>query len=236
MANLDLAEPDVFQGQFGTFTLTQADRLGVKVYRGALAVAAASFALGTVAVLTQGPTPDVLTLLTGLFALFSIALGVSLWTIHIYLAPLHRLLQVCWGIGCTAALGVALAWPEPLLLTIYNRPLTLLGVGFLFVALTGIYFKEAFCFARLETKVLTPLVPVLLLGHLVGILPLAWEQALLGIWAVLFGVFALRKVFQEIPPDVGDKTVYEYLRQRQQQQHQEQSEHVTPEQTSEQSV
>jgi uncharacterized integral membrane protein len=89
-----------------------------------------------------------------------------------------------------------------------------LGVGFTFAALTGIYFKEAFCFNRLETKVLTPLVPVLLLGHLSGVLPLAWEQVLLGIWAVLFIVFALRKVVQAIPPDIGDKSVFAYLKQK----------------------
>ncbi|HBE29760.1 MAG TPA: hypothetical protein DD990_00025, partial [Cyanobacteria bacterium UBA11368] len=68
----------------------------------------------------------------------------------------------------------------------------------------GIYFKEAFCFDRFETKLLTPLVPILLLGHLFGVLPLNGEQFLLGLWAILFIVFALRKSIQAIPPDIGD--------------------------------
>ncbi|HEY9804564.1 MAG TPA: DUF2301 domain-containing membrane protein, partial [Leptolyngbyaceae cyanobacterium] len=54
----------------------------------------------------------------------------------------------------------------------------------------------------------------LLLGHLVGILPSQWEQILLGVWAVLFIVFAVRKAIQAIPPDIGDKSVFAYLKQK----------------------
>jgi uncharacterized integral membrane protein len=140
------------------------------------------------------------------------ALGVSLLTIHIYMVVLHRALQGAWLVGCLASGAIALLTPEPLLLYLYEHPLTLLGVGFVFVALTGIFFKEAFCFDRLETKLLTPLVPLLLLGHLVGILPVAVEQGLLAAWALLFLVFALRKTVQEIPADIGDKSVFDHLK------------------------
>jgi uncharacterized integral membrane protein len=108
---------------------------------------------------------------------------------------------------------LALQSNEPLALFVYNHPSTIFGIGFTFAALTGIYFKEAFCFNRFETKFLTPLVPILLLGHLAGVLPLYWEQVLLGLWAVLFVVFAIRKVVQAIPPDIGDKSVFAYLKQ-----------------------
>lgn len=43
-----------------------------------------------------------------------------------------------------ASVILAISSTEPLALTVYNQPLTLFGVGFIFVALTGIYFKEAF--------------------------------------------------------------------------------------------
>ena len=99
-------------------------------------------------------------------------------------------------------------------LFIYNHPLSLLGIGFIFAALTGIYFKEAFCFNRLETKLLTPLVPLLLLGHLFSILPLSIERELLAVWAIFFVVFAIRKAIQAIPPDIGDKSVFVYLKQQ----------------------
>jgi uncharacterized integral membrane protein len=121
-------------------------------------------------------------------------------------------LQVFWGIGSITAVILALSSSVPLAVTVYTQPLTLLGIGFTFVALTGIYFKEAFCFNRLETKILTPIVPVLLLGHMLGVLPTQGEQVLLGLWAILFVVFALRKAIQAIPPDIGDKSVFEYLK------------------------
>ncbi len=214
MNHLTTEKPEVYQGQFGEFTVTEADRLGVIVYRSALAVAALCFAIATGAVLWQGDNPSVLPALTLLYTCFWVSLGVSLATIHIYLAPLHRLLQVCWAIGGVAALLVAVQSHEPLALTVYAHPATLLGVGFTFVALTGIFFKEAFCFNRLETKLLTPIIPLLLLGHWIGGLPVQAERVLLGIWALLFLVFALRKAVQSIPPDIGDKTVFAYLKEQ----------------------
>ncbi|KAB8320941.1 hypothetical protein SD81_005265 [Tolypothrix campylonemoides VB511288] len=202
--------PEVYQGQFGEFTITEGDRTGVIIYRTGLMVAALSFAISSaLVVLDNNPNFQ---LLTPLYACFSLALGVSLLTIHIYMAFLHRFLQVCWVIGSITAVILALSSSTPLAVTVYTQPLTLLGVGFTFVALTGIYFKEAFCFNRLETKILTPIVPVLLLGHMLGVLPTQGEQVLLGLWAILFVVFALRKAIQAIPPDIGDKSVFEYLK------------------------
>jgi uncharacterized integral membrane protein len=214
MTQLKQSEPEVYQGQFGEFTIEQSDRSGVIIYRSGLMVAALSFAIASWLVLSLGATPTVLTALTALYAVFWIALGVSLVTIHIYLAPLHRLLQIFWAIGGIAAIVLALSSREPLALLVYNHPTAIFGVGFTFAALTGIYFKEAFCFNRIETKFLTPLVPLLLLGHLAGVLPMYWEQLLLGLWAVLFVVFALRKVVQPIPPDIGDKSVFAYLKEQ----------------------
>ncbi len=208
--------PEIYQGQFGTFTVTDGDRQGVVIYRGALLVAAVCFGAGTVAVLAQfaggGITANVLDLVTWLYVGFSVALGVALATIHIYLGILHRTLQIFWAIGCASALGLVLENPLPLAEIVYRQPVTLLGVGFTFAALTGIFFKEAFCFNRFETKLLTVLVPGLLLGHLAKLLPSNVEAILLALWAALFLVFALRKAVQNIPPDIGDKSVFEYLK------------------------
>ncbi|MEH2421711.1 MAG: DUF2301 domain-containing membrane protein [Nostoc sp.] len=213
MTTQTLPPPEVYQGQFGEFTITQSDRTGVIIYRAGLMVAALSFAIGSALVLLNNNS-TVSTALTPLYACFSLALGVSLFTIHIYMASLHRMLQLFWAIGTIASVILAISSSEPLALTVYNQPITLFGVGFIFVALTGIYFKEAFCFNRLETKVLTLIVPLLLLGHLVRILPTQGESVLLGIWAVLFLVFALRKTVQGIPADIGDKSVFTYLKEQ----------------------
>jgi len=211
MTTQTVSPSQVYQGQFGEFTIDQSDRTGVIIYRTGLMVAAISFAVGSVLALFNN-NPTTIQALTPLYTCFSLALGVSLLTIHIYMAPLHRLLQVFWLIGSISSLIFAHVDSQPFVVTVYTNPLTILEVGFTFAALTGIYFKEAFCFNRLETKALTFIVPLLLLGHLLGILPIQIEQILLGIWATLFLVFALRKTFQAIPADIGDKSVFAYLK------------------------
>jgi len=211
-----VAEPIVYQGQFGDFVVTDHDRHEVQIYRAGLILAAVSFAIGVGLALWQPTNLKVLPWITVCYNLFALGLGISLWTIHIYLRPLHQALQVFWVIGAIAAFMFGHSNAEPFARTIYFNPLTILGVGFTFAALTGVYFKEAFCFNRLETKLLTPLVPVLLLGHLTGFLSLSVERTLLAVWAVLFLVFALRKLTQPLPSDIGDKSVFEYLRQQRQ--------------------
>ncbi|MDJ0590254.1 MAG: DUF2301 domain-containing membrane protein [Pleurocapsa sp. MO_226.B13] len=202
--------PQTYQGQFGSYTITKDDRTEVIIYRAGLVIAAASFAIASNLFFAQGKAA--LPAITPLFALFSIGLGISLFYIHIYMKPLHRLLQGFWLIGTVATIAIAISSNEPLALYIYNHPLTLFGTGFSFAALTGIFFKEAFCFNRMETKILTPVIPLLLLGHMTGILPVEAEQVLLGVWTIGFSVFAIRKMTQEINPDIGDKSVFAYLK------------------------
>lgn len=209
-----MIESEVYQGQFGEFTITDRDRQGVIIYRTALIITAISFFLGTVLVLLPENLIDrtnSLNLVTGLYIIASVALGIALATIHIYLEILHRALQIFWAIGSISAIVIASQNNQPLVSIVYQQPLTLLGIGFTFVALTGIFFKEAFCFNRFETKILTLLVPILLLGHLINALPQSIESLMLATWAGLFLIFGIRKAIQPIPPDIGDKSVFEYL-------------------------
>ncbi|GAB4290318.1 MAG: DUF2301 domain-containing membrane protein [Oscillatoriaceae cyanobacterium] len=212
MAEQKYIEPEVYQGQFGEFTITESDRTGVRIYRAGLMVAAIAFATGTTLVLWQGDRT--LGLLTPLYACFCLGLGVSLITIHIYLAILHRLLQAFWLIGAVAAVALNFQSQEPLAITVTSNTAALFAIGFTFAALTGIYFKEAFCFDRLETKLLTPLVPLLIMGHMFGLLSPFAEKLLLATWAGLFLIFALRKTIQAIPADIGDKSVFAHLNSR----------------------
>ncbi len=202
----------VYQGQFGEFTIEASDRREVVIYRAGLGVAALSFAIATVLLILEPALPLTLNLVTALYGIFWVGLGVSLFYIHIYLKALHRALQGFWLIGGVASLAIALTSSNPLPLQVYKQPILLFGVGFTFVALNGVFFKEAFCFNRAETKALTPLVPFLLLGHMVGLIQPGTERLLLVIWAVLFAIFAIRKAIQAIPPDIGDKSVFEYLK------------------------
>ncbi|MGC1308004.1 MAG: DUF2301 domain-containing membrane protein [Phormidesmis sp.] len=218
MANA-VVESEVYEGQFGPFVIDESDRQEVVLYRAGLAIAASSFAVAVAYLFwfADGATNTAPWIVTICYAVMWLALGLSFFKIHIYLRSLHRALQVFWAIGGLASLAIALYYPQPLALTAYQQPLTILGIGFTFAALTGIFVKEAFCFNRLETKFLVLLVPGLLLGHMAGLLSVATERGMLGVWAVLFAVFALRKVMQPIPPDIGDKSVFEYLEKERQQ-------------------
>lgn len=210
----EIPSPAVYTGQFGDYTITQGDRRGVVLYRTGLMVAALAFGLGTVLALGFNQNSALVQSISLLYTLFWLGLGLSLATIHIYLVPLHRVLQGVWLLGGLASLALSHGIDGPLAQTVVETPAVLWGLGFTFVALTGIFFKEAFCFDRVETKLLTPLVPLLLLGHLFGVLPLVAEQILLAVWAILFLVFALRKAVQPIVPDIGDKSVFAYLKQQ----------------------
>lgn len=213
MTTQTISSPEIYQGQFGEFTITQSDRQSVIIYRTGLMIAALCFALGSSLVLIS-PQPAVIQAITPIYTCFSLALGVSLLTIHIYMKFLHQILQIFWIIGSISALIFAHSDSQSFAITVYNQPLTILGIGFTFAALTGIYFKEGFCFNRLETKILTPIVPILLLGHLTRILSTQTEQILLATWTICFLIFAVRKIIQPIPPDIGDKSVFDYLKKQ----------------------
>ena len=214
--NLDHSnfQPMTYQGQFGEFTITSGDRQEVTIYRLGLGLVAVSLGLGISLMLWQGATASVMTTLTLLYLLLIAGLGISLWTIHIYLRPLHLTLQIFWGIGTISSLIAMALYSDPLMLTLYQTPQWILGIGLVFAALTGIFFKEAFCFNRLETKGLTLLTPLILLGHLTGLMPPQANLICISLAAGLMAIFALRKAFQSRPDDIGDKSVFEYLKQQ----------------------
>ncbi len=209
-----ITENKVYQGQFGDFTITAEDQKEVIIYRGGLLLAGLSFSIATSLIITAENNPNNLSWISFLFCLFSLGLGLSLWKIHIYLKPLHQLLQLFWLIGTLSGVGFMFYNQGNLALFVYENPASIWGIGFIFASLTGIYFKEAFCFNRIETKLLTPLVPFLLIGHLFDFIPLETKKILLLIWSCLFIIFVVRKILQEIDPDIGDKSVFNYLKQQ----------------------
>jgi uncharacterized integral membrane protein len=197
----------VYEGHFGPYTITPADRRGVFVYRLALLGVSLSFAAGTVsAFLSLSPV-----LISAAFLAFCLCLGVALATIHIYMLLLHRALWILWGIGVAASLVLSLR-PVPLALTAYTDPLGLIGTGFVFAALTGVCIKESFCFGWWETAITAIGLPVLLLGHLFGLWTPQIELGITSACALALLSVGLRKWFYPVPDDIGDKSVHEHVR------------------------
>ena len=201
----------VFEGMFGPYAITRQDRREVLGYRLALTGVAVAL-LGLLLQWHQwGPA-----LTWPWLLIMGAGLGLALRWIHIYLRPLHRALQLFWLLGCVGAAVLAVrVGPDALLPTLAAQPLWILAVGPFFAALTGIGFKEFFCFRRPEAIGLTLLLPVALLGRLSGLLAAEPTGALLLSAASLLLVLCLRKFPMPTAADVGDKSVFEHLaRQR----------------------
>jgi uncharacterized integral membrane protein len=204
------ADP-VYEGMFGSYTITAADRREVLGYRLALT----SVAVAQLALAIQWRQWGSGALWPWLLVM-ALGLGLALRWIHIYLRPLHQALWLFWLVGCMGFLGLAARLgPEAMVREGLDRPLALLVVGPFFAALAGIGFKEFFCFRRPEAIGVTLLLPAALLGRLTGLLPLSLTLQLLALQAALLLVLCLRKFPMTAAADVGDKSVFLHLeRQR----------------------
>jgi len=201
-----------FDGQYGQWSLTQADADGVMIYRVALAVMA--LAMSSVATLALTAGSDVPSLAyDALYFTSTAAFGVALANIHIYMKPMHNLLKASWGVGAAASVALCLSplLTNGLVQDTYAHPALLLAIGWQFVALTGLFVKEAFCFGRFEALSLIALVPVLAGGHFLGVLPDTVERGGAAAFAALFLLFAARKFMQPARDDIGDMSVFHHL-------------------------
>ena len=197
----------LFEGVYGPFSIDGRDRREVLGYRLALLLAA----VAQLALLAQWQWSGS-ALLWPWLLLLAAGIGLALQWIHIYLRPLHRTLQLLWLLGCLGA--VLLAWrsgPGAMAQGLEQQRLWVLAIGPLFAALAGIGFKEFFCFRRLEAIGVTLLLPMALLGYLVGLLNGPVTLQLLGLESALLLVLCLRKLPMPAAADVGDKSVFAHL-------------------------
>ena len=196
-----------FEGVYGLYTITSIDRLEVQRYRISLLVAGLAMTAGLVHWWQFGDRWAWVWLVP-----LMAGLGLALHWIHIYLRPLHNALRLFWLMGCLGwGLLLMQAGPNEALTTLVEQPLWILAIGPLFAALAGIGFKEFFCFQRPEAIGLTLLLPIALLGRLVGIISTSLCAAFLLIAGLLMVLLALRKFGMEAAADVGDKSVFAYL-------------------------
>ena len=196
-----------FEGVYGPYTITSIDRREVQRYRISLLVAGLAMTAGLVHWWQFGDRWAWVWLVP-----LMAGLGFALHWIHIYVRPLHNALKLFWLMGCLGwGLLLLRAGPTESLATLAAQPLWILAIGPLFAALAGIGFKEFFCFRRPEAIGLTLLLPIALLGRLVGIINTSLCAALLLSAGVLMVLLALRKFGMEAAADVGDKSVFAYL-------------------------
>ena len=195
-----------FEGVYGPYTITSIDRLEVQRYRISLLVAGLAMTAGLVHWWQFGDRWAWVWLVP-----LMAGLGLALHWIHIYLRPLHNALRLFWLMGCLGwGLLLMRAGPNEALTMLVEQPLWILAIGPLFAALAGIGFKEFFCFRRPEAIGLTLLLPIALLGRLVGIISTSLCAACLLIAGLLMVLLALRKFGMEAAADVGRRGAWCY--------------------------
>jgi uncharacterized integral membrane protein len=204
---MSAAADPVFEGVYGTYSITDTDRREVLGYRLALFTAAVAQAALLIQWQQLGGAwiwPWLLPLAAGV--------GLALRWIHIYLRPLHRALQWFWLAGCLGFLALLIsAGPQGMAGALSTDSRWIWAVGPFFAALAGIGFKEFFCFRRPEAIGVTLLLPLALLGRLSHLLSPEATATLLAIEAALLLVLTLRKFPMDAAADVGDKSVFAYL-------------------------
>ena len=203
-------EEPVLSGAFGPYVITAADRRDVLAYRLSLLTLAGAQLLLLIQWYWVGSA-----WIGPWLVLMVIALGLALQWVHIYLRPLQRALQFLWLLGASG--GVIMACqvgPAEMGAELLHNRLWILAIGPFFAAIAGLAFKEYFCFQNFEAVGLTLLLPLLLLGALLNLLPLEHQGWLWLAESLIFLVLALRKFQLDPAADIGDKSVFAELERR----------------------
>ncbi len=196
-----------FEGLYGPYRITLTDKVEIQRYRLSLLLCGISFTAGIIQWLLIGPSLVWLWLIS-----LAIGIGLTLNWIHIYLRSLHQVLKAFWIIGCIGILILIVNnGAQNLVTNLSNNPRLIISIGPLFAALTGIGFKEFFCFRRPEAIGLTLLVPLSLLGYISELLSKGIAISMLSVSAFLLLILSLRKFGMDAASDVGDKSIFNYL-------------------------
>ncbi len=199
------------KGIYGDFIVTAKDKKEVLYYRLSILSCGLFFSLALFQWSTKGSSQIWIC-----FAGLVISLGLSLKWIHIYLRPLHQALIFFWVTGCIGLGIVSYHFGLTNLLSgLKENPKWAFLVGPLFVSLTGIGFKEFFCFRRIEAIGITIFIPIAFIGHLTELTDEKFTFALLVLSALSLLILGIRKFDLPAEADIGDKSVFDFLaRQR----------------------
>ncbi|WP_413677232.1 DUF2301 domain-containing membrane protein [Prochlorococcus sp. MIT 0916] len=195
------------KGIYGDFIVTSNDKKEVIFYRLSILFSGLFFSIGIAQWFINGSDQ------TWIWLLFmSISIGLSLKWIHIYLRPLHQTLTIFWILGCIGFLILAYHFGVTNLMHGFREnPKSILLIGPLFASLTGIGFKEFFCFRRIEAIGITIFIPIALIGYLTELANESFTFAMLVVSSLLLVLMGIRKFNLPAEADIGDKSVFDFL-------------------------
>ena len=195
------------KGVYGDFIVTSSDKKEVLFYRISILFCGLFFSIGIAQWFTNG-SHQIWIWLLGM----SISMGLSLKWIHIYLRPLHQTLIIFWALGCIGLFILSYHFGVTnLMYGLRENPKSILLIGPLFASLTGIGFKEFFCFRRMEAIGITILIPIALIGYLTELANERFTFAMLVVSSLLLLLMGIRKFNLPAEADIGDKSVFDFL-------------------------
>ena len=205
--NLSFQSSNSIQGVYGDFIVTSCDKKEVLLYRLSILFCGLFFSIGISNWFYNGSNQTWIYLVG-----MSISMGLSLKWIHIYLRPLHQTLIVLWLLGSTGFLILFYLYGlTNIIYVIRENPKLILLIGPLFASLTGIGFKEFFCFRRIEAIGITIFIPIALIGYLTELVNERFTFAMLLISSLQLLTMGIRKFNLPAEADIGDKSVFDFL-------------------------
>ena len=205
--NLFFQSSNSIQGVYGDFIVTSSDKKEVLLYRLSILFCGLFFSIGISNWLYNGSNQTWIYLVG-----MSISMGLSLKWIHIYLRPLHQTLIVLWLLGSIGFLILFYLYGlTNIIYVIRENPKLILLIGPLFASLTGIGFKEFFCFRRIEAIGITIFIPIALIGYLTELVNERFTFAMLLISSLQLLTMGIRKFNLPAEADIGDKSVFDFL-------------------------
>ena len=195
------------KGAYGDFIVTSTDKKEVMFYRLSVLFCGLSFTGGMTQWFVDGSDFIWIWIL-----IMSISIGLSLRWIHIYLRQLHRVLIIFWTIGIIGLLIIAYHFGLTNIINIIKHDSKFLFlIAPLFAALTGIGFKEFFCFRRIEAISLVIFIPLSLIGYLLNIFNDKLTFIMLFVSSFLLLILGINKFNLPAEFDIGDKSIFEFL-------------------------
>ena len=205
--NLFFQSSNSIKGVYGDFIVTSNDKKEVLLYRLSILFCGLFFSIGIANWFYHGSHQTWIYLL-GL----SISIGLSLKWIHIYLRPLHQTLVIFWLLGSLGILILSYIYGlTNIIFGLRENPKLILLIGPLFASLTGIGFKEFFCFRRIEAIGITIFIPIALVGYLTELANERFTFAMLVISSLQLLTMGIRKFNLPAERDIGDKSVFDFL-------------------------
>jgi uncharacterized integral membrane protein len=196
-----MGEKQVFQ------PLTREEKITVVLYRVGIALSTIIISLLTYLLVTASPYASSL---SDIFAYgLYVSIGMSVFFIHLYIGKFKTYLKGLYYIGLVCLVILLYIGKGSPSSALANEPYSALLLLPLSGCLGFVTAKEAFCFKLVEGYLLAMIMPLYLLLVAAGTLAGRGPFNGLVLIALMLVIFTLRKVFQPLAYDIGDKAAYQ---------------------------